>query len=124
MLPPTVPTVELRTCPRCQRQKPLEGYAASQWQRRGPCRSCQTPSGAAATHRYVTYGLSTSDYDRLLAECEGRCGICRKATKLVVDHDHATGRVRGLLCGGCNKGLGLFRDDPEALVAAAGYLRR
>lgn len=78
------------------------------------------------------FGISVADYDRLMLEQDGRCASCREAElhihrsgkkrDLAVDHDHATGIVRGLLCGDCNRGLGLFRDDPVALRAAADYL--
>jgi hypothetical protein len=81
------------------------------------------------------YGLSLDDYDRLLTSQGGRCAICGstdpKTTKgqarfgdFAVDHDHKTGKVRGLLCGHCNTGLGLFRDDPNHLEAALRYLAR
>jgi len=79
-----------------------------------------------------TYGLTDADFERLLAEQGGGCAICRRPeTKvrlgvplpLCVDHDHATGAVRGLLCRACNVGLGAFEDNTAALVAAAAYLR-
>lgn len=64
------------------------------------------------------YGLTVEERDALLAH---PCAICgRVATH--VDHDHATGEVRGPLCGGCNTGIGLLGDDPERLAAAAEYL--
>jgi hypothetical protein len=52
------------------------------------------------------------------------CAICSTsiAESVHVDHDHATGKVRALLCPPCNKGLGHFRDDPALLLAAATYL--
>jgi Recombination endonuclease VII len=83
------------------------------------------------------FGISLEDYDRLLAEQGGRCAICpatepggRHKTFFPVDHDHAccSGKrscgkcLRGLLCAGCNFGLGHFGDDPERLLAAAAYL--
>lgn len=73
----------------------------------------------------LRYGLDRTDYDHMVAEQAGRCKLCQSTqTKpLYVDHDHETGRVRGLLCFHCNVALGHFRDDPELLEAALSYLR-
>lgn len=72
------------------------------------------------------YGLTREDYDAMIAAQHGRCAICRSdnpgATVWNVDHCHRTGRVRGILCGSCNRALGLFNDDPQACRAAALYL--
>jgi hypothetical protein len=75
-----------------------------------------------------TYGVSADDVDAMLAAQGGGCAICgrvpERLASLHLDHDHEHGHLRGLLCNGCNQGLGLFRDDPELLVGAARYLRR
>ena len=70
------------------------------------------------------YGLSRADYDALLKRQGGVCAICGKPSEktLCVDHCHATGTIRGLLCRKCNLGLGCLTDDPTALIAALVYL--
>ena len=74
-----------------------------------------------------TYDLTADEFDQILAYQRGTCAICQRATglrkRLSVDHDHATGFVRGLLCGPCNRDvLGHLRDDPAALQRAIDYL--
>ena len=58
----------------------------------------------------------------------GLCGICKRpdssGIKLSVDHCHQTGKVRGLLCGNCNRALGLFRDNINLLTNAVSYLTK
>lgn len=80
-----------------------------------------------------TYGLGLADYEQILHEQGGGCGICGKTAEqegrnLAVDHDHETQRIRGLLCGYCNHRLvGRHRlglDSPRRLRAAADYLDR
>lgn len=74
------------------------------------------------------YGLSAEQYDILLESQHGVCALCRRADKsgyaLAVDHDHKDGRVRGLLCGQCNRALGLLEDDVVVLARAIDYLKR
>lgn len=92
---------------------------------------CKACASAAAHHSAIqkAYGISTRQYNAILAAQGGVCAICgRRPSKrrLAVDHDHHTGVVRGLLCAsgdyGCNKGLGYFNDDVEILRRAVAYL--
>lgn len=75
-----------------------------------------------------TYGITLQEYETLLEAQGGVCAICGKECvtfeNLAVDHDHATGAVRGLLCNNCNHGIGKFKDDPALLKAAADYVLR
>jgi hypothetical protein len=86
--------------------------------------------------RLKAYGIDLSEYQRILQSQGGVCAICKRAgrelsklyareeiPRLVVDHCHATGNVRGLLCSRCNLGLGKFLDSPALLDAAIVYLR-
>jgi len=73
------------------------------------------------------YGITIEQYDEMAQKQNHRCAICKKhqselVQRLSVDHDHITGNIRGLLCAGCNRALGVFRDDPELLMSAIGYL--
>jgi hypothetical protein len=74
------------------------------------------------------FGISTSDYNRMLKEQRGGCAICGRRTPggkgkhFHVDHCHRTKAVRGLLCHGCNTGIGALGDDPARLRKAADYI--
>lgn len=73
------------------------------------------------------FGITQEDYDKILQEQDGKCAICgveRNGSKenFCVDHDHETGKVRGLLCTKCNLGIGKMKDSPDLLRKAAKYL--
>ena len=83
---------------------------------------------AKLSQRLRKFGLTIEDYNRILDFQHGKCAICGceigdvMGNRLYVDHDHATGSVRGLLCSSCNFGLGNFHDDPQLLHNAIQYL--
>ncbi len=91
------------------------------------------PSFQLAARNYQlkkTFGLTPEQYDQMLAEQGGGCAICgttnpstARIKHFVVDHDHNTQKIRGLLCAKCNLGIGNLREDPEILSRAAEYLR-
>lgn len=79
------------------------------------------------------FGISENDYSLMFHKQNGTCAICKKAEtdvhpkskkpqRLAIDHCHATGKIRGLLCAKCNKGLGSFKDSIESLTNAVLYL--
>jgi hypothetical protein len=69
------------------------------------------------------YGLTQAAFEAMLAEQDGLCAICSLPMSTPkIDHDHSTGRVRGLLCSPCNTGIGHLKDSPEVLFAAYQYL--
>lgn len=74
------------------------------------------------------YGITVADYDALLEAQRGGCAVCGYEPAidkpLQVDHDHATGAVRGLLCGNCNSALGHAKDDRARLLGLVAYLDR
>jgi len=70
------------------------------------------------------YGLTEEDVAKLHRTHDGRCAICSQVKKLVIDHDHSTGDVRGLLCDPCNKALGMFCDNIQYLSSAINYLEK
>jgi len=75
------------------------------------------------------YGITLEDYNKMFEEQKRCCKICTKHYKeekqaLVVDHCHTTGKVRGLLCNQCNRGLGMLGDSVELLKSAIKYLNK
>lgn len=93
------------------------------------------PEGTAAEkrrrHIKTMYGVTPEWYDAMMESQRGTCAICRqpetvmrfgKLKLLSVDHDHATGVARGLLCQACNQGIGHLGEDIERMEAAAQYL--
>jgi formate dehydrogenase maturation protein FdhE len=70
------------------------------------------------------YGLTTLEVEAMRKSQGGLCAICRqKPRRFVVDHCHASGHVRGLLCNHCNSGLAMFRDNQTSMRSAIKYLR-
>ena len=93
----------------------VRGPAGKEWRRRNMLR-----------HRY---GMSPDEYSELLKKQGGHCALCLatpdqdRTGQLHIDHDHVTGRVRGLLCHRHNHGLGMLGDSEEGLLLALKYLR-
>lgn len=80
-------------------------------------------------HLKYTYGITLVDYEKILSDQNGVCGICGTDVPgghgaWHVDHDHETGIVRGLLCVKCNVGIGHFNHDTERLNLAVKYLAK
>jgi hypothetical protein len=127
----------VKWCPGCGAWKPTDGFPRNRRTNDGfavYCKHCHNARGretrerlyGGSRHWHLTrrYGIGAKDVDRLIAEQGGVCAICGRPAPEHVDHDHATGVVRGVLCFNCNGGLGQFRDAPEFLAAAIEYLRK
>ena len=117
-----------RVCARCGELRPLERFEP----RRRVCRDCVNAARRASgrrsytseRHRRYTYGLRDDEYRSMVARQGGRCAVCARLTRpLYVDHDHRTGKLRGLLCDRCNRAIGHLQDSPGVCRAAAEYLR-
>jgi hypothetical protein len=87
-----------------------------------------TKEGNRARYLKQAYGISLIEYNEMYEKQNGVCSICNNyppaGTLLSVDHDHNSGKVRGLLCVQCNTALGLLRDSILNLLASIEYLRR
>ena len=135
------------TCTVCNEFKTLDAFAIRKTHRIGkpvsvctPCkveknrrRRQENPDHVADIERRSKfkrqYGITLDDYNNMLDKQGGGCGICGSETAgnrtkyFAVDHCHETGKVRGLLCTKCNRGLGLFNDNPKHLLNAVNYLK-
>ena len=117
-------------CPACMQVMPIDEFRHLEvvepqgWAR--CCRWCVKLALSRSKRLRDKYRLSHYTYLEMQIAQEGVCAICRTgpARKLHVDHCHKRRTVRSLLCGRCNKALGLFDDCPERLRAAADYLER
>ncbi len=106
----------LKKCSCCGRYLPLNMFVGKD----GYCKICRRDYN----WQYF-YGVSPEEYYEMYKEQGGKCKICGCELEdeyLNIDHDSKTGEVRGLLCPNCNKGLGLFNEDINALKGAIKYL--
>jgi hypothetical protein len=137
------PQPPTKSCSRCKTVYPREHFGIRRnnprWARSW-CKNCESikakewaashPEGVKRNNRASAIRrmrVTPEEFDRLNTEQKGVCRICGRPNengkRLFIDHDHETGKVRGLTCDRCNTGLGMFRDNPILLEAAAAYLR-
>lgn len=120
-------------CRKCRAKRERERYAAEpdkhnksckSWRRKNPAK---IKEGNKRAKLKIRYGLSPDEYGAMLKSQGQKCAICGETGGgrwgvLVVDHDHKTDEVRGLLCHNCNTAIGLMNDAPDRLRKAAEYL--
>jgi hypothetical protein len=121
-------------CPRCEQMLPLSAFGSNRSASDGLtayCRPCHNAVGKETAQRLYgstreyhlrrRYGLTSADVDAMVEAQGGVCPGCGSEPQHV-DHDHQTGKVRGVLCSGCNQALGNVRDDAAVLVRLIAYL--
>lgn len=140
--------MQTKVCGECKEDKPFSEYHKNKTGKYGlqsKCKKCaiqktrdwqvKNPEKYAALiernlkvreprRRADRYGLTVDELNDMIEKAGGRCNICKRERQLRVDHDHVTGKVRGLLCHGCNTSLGAFEDNVDHLLAAVEYLKR
>lgn len=133
----------IRQCRVCRQKKSMEEFyfTSSGKHRARKCKKCvaartrewreenreKWAPTARKRHLWQNYRMTEVGFNMVWVLQSGLCAICKDAflegdAKIHVDHDHATGQVRGLLCPTCNRGLGQFRDDPSLMRSAAEYV--
>ena len=129
----------MKTCRRCFEAKEADAYAPykvveGRTYRRRTCRSCTNEQRSQRITRDVQrvyeyrskYGVELAEVLALLEDQKAVCPVCTDAVQFPgddLDHDHKTGKPRGILHRRCNMLLGYAKDDPERLINAANYLR-
>ena len=122
-------------CPKCKTKKKVELFNVDRQRsdgRCGYCKACRVAYRASlgsndysrAWHLKKKYGLTPEQVEAMRVAQKRRCAACNNERSLVVDHDHATGKVRGLLCSRCNRALGFLSDDPKKILALHAYVLR
>ncbi len=122
-------------CPDCGEHKPEEQFPRNRSATSGkgayckPCHNARNRETVARLygnsrhyHLKKKYGIGAKEVDALIERQGGLCAVCRKRPPTQVDHDHHTGKVRGILCLKCNAGLGALRDSVRNLYHAIEYL--
>ena len=126
------PVSGAKVCTRCDRQLPVDDFYRNRGTRDGLaswCKSClRAKSLIYGRSKILDVDFNGADADAMWTAQQGRCAICQRPESefkrsLHLDHCHATGRVRGLLCSGCNTAIGLMGDDTDRLLAAVQYLK-
>lgn len=127
--------VELQKCSRCQVWLPEAAYSPAKWRETGYCRSrrqaydnarhAKNPEAKKWREVLRLYGMTQTEHEAMYEAQDGACATCHEhMDQPYVDHDHATGAVRQMLCMTCNFALGLAKDNPELLRNMATYLER
>lgn len=119
-------TEETQECRKCYRLKPITDFRFANTQQNKRHKIC---SACRNIHRKIIRDANREEYDSLLEKQNYSCAICGITAeeidkKLIVDHNHETLKVRGLLCWRCNSGLGFFKDNQIHLAMAIEYLVR
>lgn len=126
----------IKTCSKCKEpEKDFYPNVAHVDGLQSQCKDCcldykKTIHDPVARRRYnlkYNFGITPEDYEDMLTDQNGGCAICGVAStrrRLDIDHDHETGKVRGLLCEKCNRGLGFFKDNIETLKKVIKYLTK
>lgn len=122
--------METRICKRCNCEKPITDFQQLKYNtRRFNCKACRVEEAIDGRFK-KEYGIDLNQYNEQRKEQDYSCKICgvheeqHSRGKLFVDHCHATGKYRALLCTTCNSLLGMAKDNPELLAKAAEYLRK
>lgn len=110
-------------CYRCRTWKPTEEFQVDRTRGSGRASICKPCISDASTAS--RYGLTPLELSAFRSKHGNKCGICeRTGGPLYVDHDHSSGRLRGLLCPGCNTAIGAFQEDPSLFAKALAYLEK
>lgn len=128
-----------KTCPGCEKDKPLGDYSSHTSRgTQSECKLCcsdrakrynsrsEIKQKSRNKHLKATYGITLSQFDEVFLKQLGKCKVCRvkfaSESDGHIDHDHSTGRVRGILCRSCNLSIGFANDNASRLRALAKYL--
>ncbi|MDA5282343.1 endonuclease VII domain-containing protein [Streptomyces sp. Isolate_45] len=111
-------------CPQCKEIKPHSEWESNKSSSDGwasYCRLCRAQRNRASYFKRK-YGITEAEREEMIAAQGGLCLLCREGPAEHVDHDHQTGKVRGVLCFSCNAALGQFKDRPDVIRRAAAYV--